>query len=116
MPADRSRESGLAINAWLPRKGRNRPPKRNGAGSIAGGPRQQHSQVNAMTEKNGAIGPLYSAFEDALTEVLAENEFGPARRTRLFEARMKLQAHPNFQQERYRETVDRAFRRWGGPG
>ena len=68
-----------------------------------------------MTERNGAIGPLYSAFEDALTEVLAGNEYGPARRTRLFEARTKLQAHADFENDRYRETVERAFRRWGGP-
>ena len=42
------------------------------------------------------ISVLYSEFTDALTEVLAENAAGPARRGRLARARAAVKKHPTI--------------------
>ncbi len=42
------------------------------------------------------IAALYREFTDALTEVLAENAVGPARRGRLAQARAVLKKHPEY--------------------
>jgi hypothetical protein len=65
----------------------------------------QHKEAKMPAE-------LYREFEDALTEVLIENEYGLARRSRLFEARMRLKKHPDVADAQYRASVDRAFERY----
>ena len=42
------------------------------------------------------ISVLYREFADALTEVLAENAVGPARRGKLARARATVKKHPNY--------------------
>lgn len=61
-------------------------------------------------ETNIAI--LYRDFEDALTDVLIENEYGPARRSRLFDARTHFRSHPDITASEYMKAVDRAFERY----
>ncbi len=54
------------------------------------------------------IAKLYREFEDALTDVLAENEFGLARHSRLFDVRTRLRSHPDFDPTAYKKAVYRA--------
>ena len=42
------------------------------------------------------ISAIYMEFTDALTEVLAENAVGPARRGRLARARAAVKKHPDY--------------------
>ena len=42
------------------------------------------------------ISAVYGEFTAALTEVLAENAVGPARRGRLARARAAVKKHPNY--------------------
>ena len=42
------------------------------------------------------ISAVYSEFTEALTEVLAENAVGPARRGRLARARIAIKKHPDY--------------------
>ena len=58
------------------------------------------------------ISALYSEFTDALTEVLAENTAGPARRGRLARARAAVKKHPNYNEHEYFLAVEAAFKRW----
>ena len=44
----------------------------------------------------GDISVLYQEFTGALTEVLAENSVGPARRGRLARARAAVKKHPRY--------------------
>jgi len=55
------------------------------------------------------ISVLYS---DALTEVLAENAVGPARRGRLARARAAVKKHPNYSDAGYLGAVEAAFENW----
>jgi hypothetical protein len=55
---------------------------------------------------------LYREFTDALTEVLAENAVGPARRGRLARARAAVKRHPDYSDSRYLQAVDAAFNNW----
>jgi hypothetical protein len=55
------------------------------------------------------ISALYREFTDALTEVLAENAVGPARRDRLARARAAVKKHPDY---RYFLAVETAFKNW----
>jgi len=68
---------------------------------------------NENRQMSTAITLLYSAFECALADVNAHvrayQDPGLACRGRLSYARTMLQAHPDFDPERYRESVDRAF-------
>lgn len=64
----------------------------------------QHMSSDNITD-------LYLIFEDALTDVLVENEYGLAR-TRLLEARARLKSHPDVTDSEYRKAVDRAFERY----
>ena len=57
------------------------------------------------------ISALYHEFTDALTEVLAENSAGPARRGRLARARAAVKKHPNNEHE-YFLAVEIAFKQW----
>jgi hypothetical protein len=53
------------------------------------------------------ISVLYQEFTEALTEVLAENSVGPARRGRLARARAAVKKHPKYSEHEYFLAVDR---------
>jgi hypothetical protein len=55
------------------------------------------------------ISMLYREFADALTEVLAENAVGPARRGRLARARAAVKKHPGYSEAGYLRAVEAAF-------
>ena len=57
---------------------------------------------------------LYREFADALTEVLAENSVGPARRGRLARARAAVKKHPEYNEHEYFLAVETAFKQWEG--
>ncbi len=59
-----------------------------------------------------AITILYGEFTDALTEVLAENAVGPARRGRLARARAVIKKHPDYSESGYLLAVETAFDNW----
>ena len=54
-------------------------------------------------------GPPFTA---ALTEVLAENAVGPARRGRLARARAAVKKHPEYNEHEYFLAVETAFAQW----
>ena len=58
------------------------------------------------------ISALYREFADALTEVLAENAAGPARRGQLARARAAVKRHPDYSESGYLQAVDAAFNNW----
>jgi hypothetical protein len=58
------------------------------------------------------ISALYQEFTDALTEVLAENSVGPARRGRLARARAAVKKHPDYTEHEYFLAVETAFKQW----
>jgi hypothetical protein len=58
------------------------------------------------------ITALYSEFTGALTEVLAENAVGPARRGRLARARAAIKKHPDYSESGYLLAVETAFNNW----
>src|SRR5262249_26585101 len=58
------------------------------------------------------ISALYREFTDALTEVLAENAVGPARRGRLARARAAVKKHPDYSESGYFLAVETAFKNW----
>ena len=58
------------------------------------------------------ISALYHEFADALTEVLAENSAGPARRGRLARARAAVKKHPGYGESGYLLAVETAFEHW----
>ena len=58
------------------------------------------------------ISALYREFTDALTEVLAENAVGPARRGRLARARATVKKHPDYSEHGYLLAVETAFEHW----
>jgi len=60
------------------------------------------------------ISAFYHEFTDALTEVLAENSVGPARRGRLARARAAVKKHPNYSEHEYFLAVETAFKQWEG--
>jgi hypothetical protein len=57
--------------------------------------------------KGSDISVLYREFADALTEVLAENAVGPARRGRLARARAAVKHHPDYSEAGYLREVER---------
>jgi hypothetical protein len=59
-----------------------------------------------------SISALYSEFTDALTEVLAENAVGPARRGRLARARAAVKKHPDYSESGHLLAVEAAFNHW----
>ena len=59
-----------------------------------------------------SISALYSEFTAALTEVLAENAVGPARRGRLARARAAVKKHPEYNEHEYFLAVETAFAQW----
>jgi hypothetical protein len=58
------------------------------------------------------ISVLYREFTAALTEVLAENAVGPARRGRLARTRAAVKRHPNYSEHEYFLAVEAAFEHW----
>jgi hypothetical protein len=58
------------------------------------------------------ISALCFEFTGALTEVLAENAAGPARRGRLARARAAVKKHPDYSEHAYFLAVETAFTRW----
>ena len=60
----------------------------------------------------GDISVLYQEFTEALTEVIAENSVGPARRGRLARARAAVKKHPNYSEHEYFLAVETAFTKW----
>ena len=58
------------------------------------------------------ISALYREFTDALTEVLAENAIGPARRGQLARARAAVKKHPSYSEHEYFLAVETAFEHW----
>jgi hypothetical protein len=58
------------------------------------------------------ISALYLEFTDALTEVLAENAVGPARRGRLARAHAIIRNHPDCSEAGYFVAVETAFAKW----
>jgi hypothetical protein len=58
------------------------------------------------------ISALYHEFTDALTEVLAENSVGPARRGRLARSRAAVKKHPDYSEHEYFLAVEIAFKQW----
>jgi hypothetical protein len=58
------------------------------------------------------ISALYGEFTAALTEVLAENAVGPARRGRLARARAAAKKHPEYSEHEYFLAVETAFTQW----
>ena len=58
------------------------------------------------------ISELYREFTDALTEVLAENAVGLARRGRLARARAAVRKHPAYSEHEYLLAVESAFIQW----
>ena len=80
--------------------------------------RQMRYNVSTLRTGNegmtsgGDISVLYQEFTDALTEVLAENSVGPARRGRLARARAAVKKHPKYTEHEYFLAVETAFTRW----
>jgi hypothetical protein len=58
------------------------------------------------------ISALCREFTNALTEVLAENAVGPARRGRLARARAAVKKHPDYSEHAYFLAVETAFTQW----
>jgi hypothetical protein len=58
------------------------------------------------------ISAFYLEFTNALTEVLAENAVGPARRGRLARAHAAVKKHPNCSEHEYFLAVETAFTQW----
>jgi hypothetical protein len=58
------------------------------------------------------ISTLYREFAAALTEVVAENAVGPARRGRLARARAAVKRHSNYSDAGYLRAVEAAFENW----
>jgi hypothetical protein len=58
------------------------------------------------------ISTLYREFTEALTEVLAENAVGPARRGRLARARAAVKKHLDYSEHEYFLAVENAFKQW----
>jgi hypothetical protein len=55
---------------------------------------------------------LYREFTTALTEVLAENAVGLARRGRLARSRAAVKKHPDYNEHEYFLAVETAFKQW----
>jgi hypothetical protein len=70
------------------------------------------SLMGAAMGSSPDISALYQEFTDALTEVLAENSVGPARRGRLARARAAVKKHPKYSEHEYFLAVETAFQKW----
>jgi hypothetical protein len=66
----------------------------------------------SVMSSNTDISAHYREFTDALTEVLAENAVGPARRGRLARARATVMKHPDYSEHGHLLAVETAFKHW----
>src|ERR1039458_7508385 len=76
---------------------------------------KSHWLISYMSKIMGSstdISTLYREFTDALTEVLAENAVGPARRGRLARSRAAVKKHPDYSEHGYFLAVETAFKEW----
>ena len=62
------------------------------------------------TEAN--LAAVCHEFTDALTDVLAENAVGMARRGRVARAHAAVKRHPEYNEHAFCVAVDTAFTRW----
>jgi hypothetical protein len=58
------------------------------------------------------IAAVYHEFTEALTEVLAENAVGVARRGRIARAHAAVKKHPDYGESGYLLAVEMAFTNW----
>jgi len=58
------------------------------------------------------LAALYHEFTNALTEVLAENAIGPARRGRVARAHAAVKNHPEHNEHALCVAVETAFTQW----
>jgi len=58
------------------------------------------------------ISTLYREFTEALTEVLAENAVGLARRGRLARSRAAVKKYADYREHEYFLAVETAFKQW----
>ncbi len=58
------------------------------------------------------VAVLYREFTEALTEVLAENAVGLARRGRLARAHAAVKRHPEYNEHAFCVAVEAAFTQW----
>jgi hypothetical protein len=58
------------------------------------------------------ISALYREYSEALTEVLAENAVGLARRGRVARAHAAVKKHPEHSEHAYFLAVETAFTQW----
>ena len=83
---------------------------------MIGSPRRDRgcdfSRGRKVTSSGNDISALYREFTNALTEVLAENAVGPARRGRLARARAAVKKHPDYSEHAYFLAVETAFTQW----
>ena len=68
--------------------------------------------LEAVMRSGMDISALYREFTDALTEVLAENAVGPARRGRLARARAAVKKHADYSEHGHFLAVEAAFQHW----
>lgn len=73
---------------------------------------QSLTEGNEDMTSSTDISALYQEFTAALTEVLAENSVGPARRGRLARARAAVKKHPNYTEHEYFLAVETSFKQW----
>jgi hypothetical protein len=59
------------------------------------------------------IAALCNEFTNALTEVLAENAVGVARRGRVARAHAAVKRHPEYSEHAFCVAVETAFMQWG---
>jgi hypothetical protein len=70
-----------------------------------------HDGVDHMRSSTD-IAAVYHEFTEALTEVLAENAVGVARRGRLARAHAAVKKHPDYSEPGYILAVEMAFTNW----
>jgi hypothetical protein len=69
-----------------------------------------HDGVDHMS--SSTIAAVYHEFTEALTEVLAENAVGVARRGQLARAHAAVKKHPDYSESGYLLAVEIAFANW----
>jgi hypothetical protein len=88
-----------------------------GVGFVAGNAgllprRREEVHAERIMSSSTEIKTLCHEFTEALTEVLAENAVGPARRGWLARAHAAVKKHPDYSEHAYFLAVETAFTRW----
>jgi hypothetical protein len=73
---------------------------------------REEAEPELIMNTGTQISALYHEFTEALTEVLAENAVGPARRGRLARVHTVLKNHPDRSEGEYFLAVETAFAEW----